>query len=75
MKVKRIQCNHSTHVIVTDLITSDNEILHEYENFYSNITAPKQIPLIVATSFLMLRLFNPWTPQKMKNAKAPNYKH
>ena len=41
MKVKRIQCNHSTHVIVTDLITSDNEILNECESFYSNIYSSK----------------------------------
>ena len=59
----------------TDLITSGNEILNECETFYSNIYSSKHIPLIVATSLLTLRVFNPWTLRKMKNAEAPNYKH
>ena len=59
----------------TDLITSGYEILNECETFYSNIYSSKQILLIVATSFLTLRVFNPWTLRKMKNAKARNYKH
>ena len=56
----------------TDFISSDNEILNEYAKpFIATFTAPKQIPLIVATSFLTLRVFDPWTLRKRKNAKAP----
>ena len=55
----------------TDCITSDNEILNECETLYRNIYSSKTSFLDVSHLFLTLRVFNPWTLKKRKNAKAP----